>query len=170
MMIFVVKSIIFILLLQAVILNPVWGQESSHSFHVIGVGKGLNQIKEENLLPLVHTGFATIVSYEFRNMKGNYQDFQFSAIYSLPKTRAESLSATANIGLNAIYSYCFGLMGGDAVRYYLGPQAKIAYSMAFYPNWDDSHLYWADYYSAGLNNILSFRLKNEKNRHGSFFA
>ncbi len=160
---YLMKFIMLALFLQVTTLNLAWGQESYNSFHVVGIGKGLNQIREENLLPLVHTGFDTGVSYEFRNIKGNYQDFQLSGTFCLLKTRAEDLSATGNIKLNAIYSYCFGLIGSDAVRYYLGPQAKMAYSVALYSNWDESHLYWADYYSAGLNNILSFRLKNEKN-------
>jgi hypothetical protein len=30
-----------------------------------------------------------------------------------------------------------------------------------YPNWDDSHGYWADYLSFGPNNILSVSLKHE---------
>ncbi len=156
------KSAILILLLQVTILNLAWGQDSSLSSHVIGIGNGFNQIKEENLLPLVHTGSVASVSYEFRNMKGSYQGFQSAIGYSRLKTRSESLSDTVNMGINASYSYCFGLMGRDAVRYYLGPQAKVAYSVAYYPNWDDSHLYWADYYSAGLSNILSFDLRNDK--------
>jgi hypothetical protein len=70
-----------------------------------------------------------------------------------------SKSGNINLGLN--YSHTFLIFQKNNLRYYLGPQASLCYSFMLFPNWDDSHSYWADYLSFGSNNILSVSLRHE---------
>jgi hypothetical protein len=130
------------------------------SFNIIGVKGGLNQIKEEILIGRVYSGFITDYSYEFRKIKTDYRDFQFSLGLSRPKARPEEFSKSANINLNVASSFCFRILESNSFRFYCGPQGKISYSAALFPNWDESHLYWADSYSIGIKGISSKAFKN----------
>lgn len=127
----------------------------------INIQLGLNQIKEMNLLPLVHRGTLTELSFETEKLKNSLRHFQFSLIYSRIKTGQEELAKSGNIILGSNYSYGFPVFQNNNLRYYLGPQASLSYSYMLYPNWDDSHGYWADYLSFGLTNIFSVSLKHE---------
>jgi hypothetical protein len=120
---------------------------------------GLNQIKEMNLLPLVHRGTLTELSFETEKLKNSLRLFQFSLIYSRIKTGYEELAKSGNIMLGFNYSYDFLVLQKSNLRYYLGPQTSLSYSYMLYPNWDDSHGYWADYLSIGLTNVFSVSLK-----------
>jgi hypothetical protein len=122
---------------------------------------GLNQIKEKNLLPLAHKGRLTEVSFETEKVKGSLRQFQFSFLYSRIKTDAEEMPKSGNIKLGLDYSYNFLIFQKNNLRYYLGPKASLCYSYMLYPNWDDSHGYWADYLSFGPDNILSLSVKKE---------
>lgn len=123
---------------------------------------GLNQIKELNLLPLVHKGRLTELSFETEKVKSSLRHFQISFLYSRIKTGAEEMPKSGNIKLGFDYSYNFPIFQKNNLRYYLGPQASLCYSYMLYPNWDDSHGYWADYLSFGPENILSVSVKHDR--------
>ena len=123
---------------------------------------GLNQIKELNLLPLVHKGSLTELSFETEKIKSSLRQFQFSFLYSRIRTGVEEMPKSGNIKLGFDYSYNFLIFQKNNLRYYLGPQASLCYSYMLYPNWDDSHGYWADYLSFGPENILSVSVKHDR--------
>jgi hypothetical protein len=123
---------------------------------------GINQIREMDLLPLVHKGTLGEFTFETEREKVNLSQFQISVMYSRVKTNLEELSKSGNIKLRLNYSYNFRIIQNDKIRYYLGPQTSLCYSFMLFPNWDDSHGYWADYLSFGPNNILSVSLKHER--------
>jgi hypothetical protein len=123
---------------------------------------GLNQIKEMNLLPLVHKGRLTEISFETEKIKSSLRQFQFSLLYSHIKTGVEEMPKSGNIILGLDYSYNFLIFQKNNLRYYFGPQASLCYSYMLFPNLDDSHGYWADYLSFGPNNILSVLAKDER--------
>jgi hypothetical protein len=123
---------------------------------------GINQIREMNLIPLVHRGSLGELTFETERQKVNLNQFQVSVIYSRVKTNLEELAKSGNIKLKLNYSYNFRIFQNDKIRYYLGPQASLCYSFMLFPNWDDSHGYWADYLSFGPNNILSVSLNHER--------
>jgi hypothetical protein len=129
--------------------------------HLLSLQFGLNQVKDENLHPKVSTGTITEVSYGFERRKSkNWQKFHFTLGYSRLKTTFEDLSKSMNLVIGVGYSMGFKLTRGGKFNYYLGPEATLAYNACFFPNWDDSHLYWADYLSAGARNTFSVRFKN----------
>jgi hypothetical protein len=122
----------------------------------------VNQIKEMNLLPLVHRGTLTEISFETEKIKNTLRQFQFSLTYSRLKTNMEEISNSGNIKIGLGYSFNFLVFKNNNLRYYLGPLALLSYSYMLYPNWDDSHGYWADYLSFGASNILSVSLRHDK--------
>ena len=155
-----VKLILFLLLLSGTVLSQ--EMDSARTRHFIALRFGLNQIREENLHPKVSTGTLTELSYGFEKQNKRLQRFQLSLGYSRLKTSLEDLSKSINLKLNISYSYNFRLVKSRKFNYYLGPEANLSYTACFLPNWDDSHLYWADYLSVGAKNIFSVSLKNKK--------
>lgn len=137
------------------------GQDSTQSYHGLELSFGINQTKEENLHPKVSTGTITRISYAFEKRKKVWHQFHFTLGHSRLKTQLEDLSKSIHLQLNTAYSWNYPLVQKRRVKYYLGPEASIAWNAAFYPNWDDSHLYWADCYSVGARNGVSIELKNE---------
>jgi len=155
--------LIIILILTTSIIK---GQDSDSSvnprkIYSVNLQSGLNQIREKNLLPLVHKGFVTELSFETEKIKSSLRQFQFTFTYSRVKTSIEEMSKSGNIKLGLNYSFNFLVFQKTNFRYYLGPQASLCYSFMMFPNWDDSHGYWADYMSFGPNNIFSVSLRHE---------
>lgn len=157
-----------ILLIQILVLTGtlIKGQDTDLSTNhdktfSVNLQLGLNQIKEMNLLPLVHRGKLTEISFETEKINNTLRQFQFSLTYSRLKTDMEEMSKSGNIKIGLEYSYNFLIFKNNNLRYYLGPLALLSYSYMLYPNWDDSHGYWADYLSFGARNILSVSLKHE---------
>jgi hypothetical protein len=128
--------------------------------HGIGIAIGVNQEKEANLLPFVHSGFVATLSYELRRQKRNFQSFRFALGFSRIGTSADAYDKGLNVPVNAAYSYNFRLLDAAGMKYFLGPLADASYSFSFYPDWDDSHAYWATNISLGVNNILIVTLPN----------
>ena len=155
--------LIIILILTGTIIK---GQDSDllsnhHKIYSVNIQLGLNQIKEMNLLPLVHKGILTEFSFETEKIKSGLRQFQFLFSYSRIKTSLEEMSKSGNISLGFNYSYNFLIFKKNNLSYYLGPKASLCYSFILFPNWDDSHGYWADHLSFGPNNILSVALRHE---------
>jgi hypothetical protein len=150
-----------VLLCLAITANAQPG-DSNPIANVIGFQFGVNQIKDENLHPKVSTGTSTELFYAFEKKGKTWSRFQFTLGYSRLKTGLEDLSKTINLQLDFDYSLNFFASGKSNFKYYVGPEARIAYNVSFYPNWDDSHLYWANYYALGVSNILFIQLNNEK--------
>lgn len=130
--------------------------------HSIALQFGVNKIKDENLHPKLSTGTITELSYGFEKRKENLQLLNFTIAYSRFKTKYEDLSKSINLGLSLSYSYNFQISKKSKFTYWLGPEANLEYNACYFPNWDDSHLYWANYLSLGVKNVFSFDLKNDK--------
>jgi hypothetical protein len=161
------KTKILLMYILLLIGNLIKGQDTdlssvSDKTYSVNFQLGLNQIREMNLLPLVHKGKLTELSFETEKIKSGLRQFQFSFLFSRIKTGAEEMPKSGNIRLGLDYSYNFLIFQKNNLRYYLGPQASLCYSYMLYPNWDDSHGYWADYFSFGPNNILSVSVKHER--------
>lgn len=135
------------------------GFAQDSTMQVVSVRFGINQLKEENLLPKVSTGTATTFGYGFEINRKNLQQFAFNFTYSRLKTKVEDLSKTINLLINAQYSTNFRLVNRKGLAYYLGPQATLNYNWAYFPNWDDSHFYWGNYLSVGISNVLVVKHK-----------
>jgi hypothetical protein len=157
----VISGVILLFLATSGYAQDTTVQDAKASTHSIGVTIGVNQVKEANLLPRVHTGFVTTLSYGCTRSQQNYTDFQFLLGYSRIIARSEDITKSANVMIGTSYSYAFKVLEDQSLTYFLGPEVKLSYSAGAYPNWDDSHLYWANYLSAGINNVLIYAFQNE---------
>jgi hypothetical protein len=146
--------------------HGIYGQKTDpsseqHKTYSFNLQIGQNQIKEKELLPLVHKGMITDFSFETEKVKSSMRKFQFMFTYSRLKTSLEEMAKSGNIRFGFNYSYNFMIFQKNNFRYYMGPRTSLCYSYMLYPNWDDSHGYWADVWSMGANNIFSVALRHE---------
>jgi hypothetical protein len=119
---------------------------------------GINQIKEENMHPKVHSGTITGLSYNRHLKSKNISEFGINIRYSRAKTVYEDLSATVNAHIIVNYQYLFKTLYRAKFMYAVGPETYLNYNVSFYPNWDESHLYWANSFSLGASNKLSYQI------------
>ena len=122
----------------------------------------LNQLKEENLHPKVHSGVGFGLHYSHLRKKSNQTQFEIGLQFSRPKTKYESLAASMNIQLFANYAYLLNGITKNKFTHTLGPEIELHYNLSLYPNWDESHLYWADYLGLGIRNKLEYQLNEKK--------
>jgi hypothetical protein len=159
------KTTIFLLSIMLLIGCRINAQDqdslSGNKIYSVGLQIGLNQIREMNLLPLAHRGTLSELSLETEKRKNGLRLFQFYFTYSRVRTSMEELFPSANIRLGLNYSYNFQIFQKNKFKYYLGPQSSLSYSLMIYPNWDESHNYWANFLTLGASNVVSVSPGND---------
>ena len=93
------KSYLLIVLIVTLFLHVVNGANSTgvkprFHYHVITFQGNINQVREDNILPLAHAGPGGGLSYMWRQTKKNFQDIQLVLGMGRVKTGHESLFAT----------------------------------------------------------------------------
>lgn len=122
---------------------------------------GHSQLKDENLHPKVFRGL-TVESFYFHSNFGNHiseysAGFRLSAMH----TALEEFPSAASISIIGSYRYLFRVVHNEKWNYFLGPVAELQYGTNAYFNWDESHLYFANYLSGGLGNRLRYAMGNK---------
>lgn len=144
--------------------NLCFGQDSSHvsKHNSFQLHVGLNQLKEENLHPKVHSG--VIYGLYYSNTRTNIHQsiFQLGVQFSRTKTKHESLAASMNLQIDASYSYLFKMINRNKFIFRFGPLIELHYSLSHYPNWDESHLYWSDYLGFGIHTQSKYQLTKKQ--------
>jgi len=123
---------------------------------------GLNQLKEENLHPKVHSGMIYGLNYSNSRTSLRQKIFQLAVHFSKPKTKFESLAASMNLQLYGSYSFLFHEIKKNNFTVCLGPELDVHYNLSHYPNWDESHLYWSNYLSLRIHNKLRYQLNTKQ--------
>ncbi len=88
-------------------------------------------------------------------------NYKIGVVYSRLKTKFEDLSASANIQLSGKYNFLFETIIGDRFTYFIGPEIELHSNLSYYPNWDESRLYWGSFQNLGVKNKLSYAI-NER--------
>jgi hypothetical protein len=129
----------------------------------LGMSVGALNVKDIILIPKVHRGYIIDLSYGRIRIKENrLSSYHFDIGYSRGKTRIEDLPASVFINILFQYDHSFKLKSTNSLSYYLGPSLRLNYILAAYPMWDDSHMYWGNYASLGIQNTLLWTLNNSK--------
>jgi hypothetical protein len=121
---------------------------------------GYIQLKENNLHSRVFNGFQYVFSYTVILEKENQQKFQVSLgnsnLKAGPEVGLNSLSALLQIN----YNYFFNIQSNNRWDYYAGIGSKLNYNISFFENWDESHLYWANFLDLNFSQQLSLKTIN----------
>jgi hypothetical protein len=66
------------------------------------------------------------------------------------------------------YEYLRGVQEENAFRLLVGGMALSNYRLGYYPNWDDSHAYWASFMGAGLSTRAEKPLGEQRLLYAAF--
>jgi len=151
------------LILTVILTLPVYFSYAQQNTNVpvmqncISITLGYNQFKDENLHPKVFHGLTIGSYYLHSRISKNISEFSVGLKISVMNTAYEDFPSSANILILGNYRYLFTLVHNEKMEYYLGPVADVQYGSSFYFNWDESHLYFANYLSGGIGNRISYR-------------
>lgn len=122
---------------------------------------GHTQFKDENLHEKVFSGLTIGSFYQHSRINKRISEFGSGLKISLMRSAYEDFPSSANILLLGHYRYLFPIVRYERLEYYLGPIADMQYGSSFYFNWDESHLYFANYVSGGISNRIIYKAGNK---------
>lgn len=123
---------------------------------------GTIQIKEKNLMPKVHHGLYYGLEYGHSKQKKNFTAFHIGLGLSRLKTAYEVLSPSANVQIHGDFLYLFEMIKKTHFTYHLGPGAGLNYDASYFPNWDESHLYWVSNLALGIRNKFNYQVNDRQ--------
>jgi len=153
---------VFVLLLTMVFYQAFAGKSmiETQKKNGLSIGLGHVQFKDENIHPKVFRGLNLDLTYSHSVEKINSSEYSFGLNTSFLNTRFESFPSALGILLKGSYKYLFPIAESGKLKYSIGPVADLQYGANLYFNWDESHLYYANYLSGGLSNRLTYKLVN----------
>ncbi len=106
---------------------------------------------EHNLHGLRHTNPGIMLSATWSNQQLQHRQVaSLEAGFTKPKAALEPAAYSIGLLLEARYHYQQQLATGQNGTFYAGGWAGAHYNLAFYPNWDESHMYWANFAGMGF--------------------
>lgn len=124
----------------------------------VSITTGHNQFKDENIHPKVFRGVNIGASYTHTNTTKNISEYSAGLNLSLTNTAYENFPSAPGILLHANYKYLFPVITNTKIKYFIGPLSDFQYGTNVYFNWDESHLYYANYLCEGLSNKINYKL------------
>lgn len=119
---------------------------------------GHDQFKDENIHPKVFRGLTLAPSFIHSKISNNISEYNVGLRFSVLHTEYEDFASAVDITVLGNYRYLFTLFHNENLIYYLGAVADMQYGTSAYSNWDESHLYFANYISGGIANRISYRM------------
>ena len=124
----------------------------------ISITLGSNQFKEENLHLKAFRGMTIGTSYRHTKINKNISEYTAGLKISLLKTTFENFPSSVSILILGDYKYLFNIIKNERLSYYLGPVVDLQYGASAYFNWDESHLYFANYLGGGIGSRITYSL------------
>jgi hypothetical protein len=115
----------------------------------IQIDMGLNQNKESNLLPVVHQGGMYGIRFFNQLQSVNISQFETGLQIGTLKSEFEPEIGTIAIRLWGKYAYLFPIVSTDRFSIHAGLESELNYNAGLYFNWDESHVYHANFLSIG---------------------
>lgn len=122
---------------------------------------GITQQKEKNLHGRVFNGLGYSFVYTSMREEKNISTTKFSIGNSHLGTSLENGFQSLSLTLNMNYIYEFQTFYSDKWRMHTGPGSALNYNISFYKNWDESHLYWSNFFDMSLNQRFEYTMHNE---------
>jgi len=126
-----------------------------------GVSVGLNnfQIQEKVLNNIRHSGFFPFLGFSYQWFTEQIkQRVVLDFIVNMVKSRYEAETAPVIIDIALNYTQIRKVSEYNPdLHLFLGGSGGLYSHMAFFDNWDDSHIYWLTYYYLGFNALLTYK-------------
>jgi len=127
----------------------------------IQIDLGINQNKESNLLPVIHQGGIYGLHYFSERQSVNLSQFETGLQLGLLQSKFEPEIGTTAIRLWGKYAYLFPLYSAEKFSVFAGPESELNYNSGLYFNWDESHLYHANFLSAGAHLRIKYLFQSK---------
>lgn len=122
------------------------------------------QIKENNFCGLKHKNFGSKFQLSFLKTKDKYyQTYNFSVDFVRPESKYEDGALSVYASIKFQYDILFPVNQLHLGNFQIGGLAKADYKFAYYPNWDESHLYWANFIGFGFKSKYLKTITENKN-------
>ena len=149
--------ILLFLICLAGLLSAQDNKEASARQNNITITTGYIQLKDKNLNPKIHSGVVLGVHYNHSEISKILSEFGAGFKVSLLSTVYESFPSSPGIQLLANYKYLFKIIDREKINLYFGPNSDLQFGTNAFFNWDESHLYWANYLSAGIGSRILYK-------------
>lgn len=123
----------------------------------ISVNAGHTQFKEENLHPKVFRGLKIGALYSNSRTRINISEYAAGLEISFLNTAYEEFPSALSGLILGSYKYLFPFLKNEKLKFYIGPAACLQYGTNAYFNWDESHLYFANFISGGIGNRINYK-------------
>lgn len=123
----------------------------------ISVNAGHAQFKEENLHPKVFRGLNIGTLYSHSRTRINISEYAAGLEISFLNTAYEEFPSALSGLILGSYRYLLPVLTNERLTFYFGPAACLQYGTNAYFNWDESHLYFANFISGGIGNRINYR-------------
>jgi hypothetical protein len=123
------------------------------------VSAGYSQTKDENVHPKVFHGAAVDLSFTHSKIGKNISEYSIGLELSDMNTVYENFPSATGYLLRADYQYLFSVVHNADFDYCLGPLVDMEYGASDYYNWDESHLYYANYICGGFANRIYYNYR-----------
>lgn len=121
-----------------------------HPQNALSLSIDYSQIKEENVTPKTFTGpgFGGALQRRYER-DGSYSFLELSGYAVFPKTSTEKTLHSRLVSLALKYAYMVNEAFGNE-HLSVGAFAKASFKNAYYRNYQNTLLYWANFYGAGV--------------------
>jgi hypothetical protein len=110
------------------------------------------QRMERNLHGMRHNSPGILLFTEWSKQKLKHRHVaSLEAGFTKPKAAFEPAAYSIGLLLETRYHYQRQIITGQQGTFYAGGWVGAHYNLAFYPNWDESHMYWANFAGLGFS-------------------
>lgn len=136
----------------------------------IAINIGWHQVKDENLHRKVHEGVQYGLAYSHLRTAKNRGQISSQLQYARLRTEYEPMPASTSVQLYLQGNYAWRCLEAETYQLYLGASAVAQYRFYSFPNWDESHVYWADDISLGLSSYFDWQIADKRQLMVTFQA
>jgi hypothetical protein len=125
------------------------------------VSAGYDQYKDENLHSKVFRGLGIGVLFQHSKTNINILEWDAGFRFTALNNVFEEFPSAAAIHFLGRYTYLFKVAYNNKMQYYIGPMGDFKYGTSAYFNWDESHLYYANYMAGGFSGRVSYMISSK---------
>jgi hypothetical protein len=118
---------------------------------------GFDQFQDHNLHPKVFRGLMLGVAFSHQRTDVRITFLEIGLKTSFINTDYEEFPSALSFRLHGNFGYLFPVYSNARFDVFLGSVSDLQFGTNMYFNWDESHLYYANYLSEGIGGRLIFR-------------
>ena len=146
-----------------------FSQKDSLNSYSLTVEPQLFRNAEELIITRKNSSSGYLFRFEWQHAKkSQIHRLSLSTTFSRPKNEYEPAHVSFWISPELKYTYLHSLKPFTFGSLFLGANFQAEYQIAYYALWDDSHMYWADFWGIGLSSFFE-KIKDDRKAYFASF-